>query len=458
MKELTGADFKSATVNDNKKLFIETYGCQMNVADSEVIASVMRMAGYSPAESPEEADAVFLNTCSIRDNAEQKILHRLEFFHAMRKKRKRLIVGVVGCMAERVKNDLIEHHHVDIVAGPDAYLSLPELIAAVEAGEKAINVELSATETYRDVIPWRVCGNRISGFVSIMRGCDNFCTYCIVPYTRGRERSRDVESILNEVEDLVSKGYREITLLGQNVNSYRFEKDESVITFPMLLRTVAEAAPGVRIRFSTSHPKDMSDETIEVIARVPNVCKHIHLPVQSGSTAILKKMNRKYTREWYLERVEAIRRVIPDCGLSTDVFTGFHSETEEDHKQTLSLMEICGFDAAFMFKYSERPGTFASAHLKDDIPEEVKIARLNEIIALQNRLSLESNNRCIGNIYEVLAEGTSKRSKDQLVGRTEQNRVVVFDRGRHKAGDYVRVKITGAGAATLKGEAVICPA
>ena len=454
MKEVAGADFKSATVEVSKKLFIETYGCQMNVADSEVVASVMQMAGYSAAETLEEADAVFLNTCSIRDNAEQKILNRLDFFHAMRKKRKNLIVGVLGCMAERVKDDLIEHHHVDLVVGPDAYLTLPELVAAVEAGEKAINVDLSVTETYRDVIPSRICGNHISGFVSIMRGCNNFCTYCIVPYTRGRERSRDVESILNEVKDLMSKGYKEITLLGQNVNSYCFEKEGQAITFPMLLRTVAEAAPGVRIRFSTSHPKDMSDETIRVIAEVPNVCKHIHLPVQSGSSEVLKKMNRKYTREWYLERVDAIRRMIPDCGLSTDIFSGFHSETEEDHKQSLSLMERCGFDSAFMFKYSERPGTYASKHLKDDIPEEVKVTRLNEIIALQNRLSAESNKRCIGKTYEVLVEGTSKRSREQLVGRTEQNRVVVFDRGNHKIGDYVQVKITEASSATLKGEAV----
>ncbi|MDR3118406.1 MAG: tRNA (N6-isopentenyl adenosine(37)-C2)-methylthiotransferase MiaB [Mediterranea sp.] len=452
MKELTEADSKSATEEGNRKLYIETYGCQMNVADSEVIASIMQMAGYSPAGKPEEADAVFLNTCSIRDNAEQKIINRLEFFHAMRKKRKGLIVGVLGCMAERVKNDLIEHHHVDLVAGPDAYLALPELIAAVEAGEKAINIELSATETYRDVIPSRICGNHISGFVSITRGCNNFCTYCIVPYTRGRERSRDAGSILTEVKDLVSKGYKEVTLLGQNVNSYRFGTDREAITFSKLLRLVAEAAPEARIRFSTSHPKDMSDETMEVIAQVPNVCKHIHLPVQSGSSDILKKMNRKYTREWYLERVEAIRRIIPDCGLSTDVFSGFHSETDEDHKQTLSLMETCRFDAAFMFKYSERPGTYASKHLKDNIPEEVKVARLNEIIALQNRLSAESNKHCIGKIYEVLVEGTSKRSRDQLVGRTEQNRVVVFDRGNHRVGDRVNVKITAASSATLKGE------
>lgn len=457
MNELTGADFKSATeeLDDNKKLFIETYGCQMNVADSEVIASVMKMAGYSVAETLEEADAVFLNTCSIRENAEQKIFNRLEFFHSMKKKKKHLIVGVLGCMAERVKDDLIANHHVDIVVGPDAYLSLPDLMAAVEAGEKAINVELSTTETYRDVVPSRICGNHISGFVSIMRGCNNFCTYCIVPYTRGRERSRDVESILNEVADLVAKGYKEVTLLGQNVNSYRFEKpDGEVVTFPMLLRMVAEAAPGMRVRFTTSHPKDMSDETLEVIAQMPNVCKHIHLPVQSGSSRILKLMNRKYTREWYLERVAAIRRIIPDCGLTTDIFSGFHSETEEDHALSLSLMEECAYDAAFMFKYSERPGTYASKHLADDIPEEVKVRRLNEIIALQNRLSAEANQRCIGKTYEVLVEGVSKRSKDQLFGRTEQNRVVVFNRGTHRTGDFVRVRITEASSATLKGEEV----
>ena len=331
MNEVTGADFKSATDFENKKLFIETYGCQMNVADSEVIASVMKMAGYNACETLEEADAVFMNTCSIRDNAEQKILNRLEFFYSLKKKKKHLIVGVLGCMAERVKDDLIENHHVDLVVGPDAYLTLPELIASVETGEKAMNVELSTTETYRDVIPSRICGNHISGFVSIMRGCNNFCTYCIVPYTRGRERSRDVESILNEVRDLAAKGYKEVTLLGQNVNSYCFEKDGETITFPTLLRTVAEAVPTMRVRFTTSHPKDMSDETLEVIAQVPNVCKHIHLPVQSGSSRILKLMNRKYNREWYLERVAAIKRIIPDCGLSTDIFSGFHSETEEDH-------------------------------------------------------------------------------------------------------------------------------
>lgn len=455
MKNQTGADFKSATADEGKKLFIETYGCQMNVADSEVIASVMQMAGYSVAETLDEADAVFLNTCSIRDNAEQKILNRLEFFHSLNKKKRRLIVGVLGCMAERVKDDLITNHHVDLVVGPDAYLTLPELIAAVEAGEKAINVELSKTETYRDVIPSRICGNHISGYVSIMRGCNNFCTYCIVPYTRGRERSRDVESILNEVADLVAKGYKEVTLLGQNVNSYRFVIPfRGVVTFPMLLRLVAQSAPGVRIRFTTSHPKDMSDETLQVIAEEPNVCKHIHLPVQSGSSRILALMNRRYDREWYLQRVAAIRRIIPDCGLSTDIFSGFHSETEEDHQQSLSLMEHCGYDAAFMFKYSERPGTHASKHLPDDVPEEVKIRRLNEIIALQNRLSAEANARCVGRTYEVLVEGVSKRSREQLFGRTEQNRVVVFDRGTHRVGDFVRVKITESSSATLKGEEV----
>lgn len=449
MTKEQGADLKSAT--QNKHLFIETYGCQMNVADSEVVASIMKMAGYDVCNSLDEADAVFLNTCSVRDNAEQKIFNRLEFFNSMRKKKRRLIVGVLGCMAERVKDDLIANHHVDLVVGPDAYLSLPEMIASVEAGEKAIDVELSTTETYRDVIPLRVCGTHISGFVSIMRGCNNFCHYCIVPYTRGRERSRDIESILNEVHDLERKGYKEVTLLGQNVNSYRFERDGQVVTFPMLLRLVAEAVPGMRVRFTTSHPKDMSDETLHVIAEVPNVCKHIHLPVQSGSTRILQLMNRKYTREWYLERVAAIRRIIPDCGLSTDIFCGYHSETEEDHQMSLSLMRECAYDSAFMFKYSERPGTYASKHLPDDVPEEVKIRRLNEMIALQNQLSAESNAKDVGKSFEVLIEGVSKRSKEQLFGRTEQNKVVVFDRGNHHIGEFVKVMITDSSSATLKG-------
>ena len=454
MQTNQGADSKSAT--ELKKLFIETYGCQMNVADSEVVASIMQMAGYEVCDSLDEADAVFLNTCSIRDNAEQKILNRLEYFRALRKKKRTLIVGILGCMAERVKEDLINNHQVDLVAGPDAYLSLPDLMAQVEAGQKAMNVELSTTETYRDIIPARICGNRVSGYVSIMRGCNNFCHYCIVPYTRGRERSRDVKSILGEVADLVAKGYKEITLLGQNVNSYRFEaEDGTVITFPQLLRTVAQAARGVRIRFTTSHPKDMSDETLHVIAEEPNVCRHIHLPVQSGSSRILKLMNRKYTREWYLDRVEAIRRIIPDCGLSTDIFSGFHSETEEDHQLSLSLMRECQYDSAFMFKYSERPGTYASKHLPDDISEEVKIRRLNEIIEVQNQLSAEANRRCIGKTYEVLVEGFSKRSREQLVGRTEQNRVVVFDRGTHRIGDFVTVRITDSSSATLKGEEIL---
>jgi tRNA-2-methylthio-N6-dimethylallyladenosine synthase len=456
-KETTEADFKSATDADNKKLFIETYGCQMNVADSEVIASIMQMAGYQVCDTLDEADAVFMNTCSVRDNAEQKILNRLEFFHSMNVKRGKhhpLIVGVLGCMAERVKDDLIQNHHVDLVVGPDAYLTLPDLVAAVENGQKAINVELSTTETYRDVIPSRICGNHISGFVSIMRGCNNFCHYCIVPYTRGRERSRDVESILNEVRDLCAKGYKEVTLLGQNVNSYRFEREGETVTFPMLLRRVAEAVPQMRVRFTTSHPKDMSDETLHVIAEVPNVCKSIHLPVQSGSSRILKLMNRKYTREWYLERVAAIRRIVPDCGLSTDIFAGYHSETEEDHQESLSLMRICGYDSAFMFKYSERPGTYASKHLPDDIPEDVKIRRLNEIIELQNQLSAESNAKDVGKTFEVLVEGVSKRSREQLFGRTEQNKVVVFDRGTHHIGDFVKVRITESSSATLKGEEV----
>lgn len=438
-----------------KHLFIETYGCQMNVADSEVVASVMKMAGYEPCESIDEADAVFLNTCSVRDNAEQKIIHRLEALNAMRRKGRKLIIGVLGCMAERVKEGLLNEHGADLVAGPDAYLSLPDLIAQAEVGNKAIDIELSTTETYRDIVPERYCGSRISGFVSIMRGCNNFCHYCIVPYTRGRERSRDIESILTEARDLESRNYKEITLLGQNVNSYCWKREDGTeIRFPELLRTVARAVPNLRIRFSTSHPKDMSDETLHVIAEEPNVCRHIHLPVQSGSDRILKLMNRKYTREWYMDRVAAIRRIIPDCGLSTDIFAGYCSETEEDHQQSLSLMRECGYDSAFMFKYSERPGTFASRHFPDDVPEETKIRRLEELIALQNELSAESNHRCIGKEYEILVEGVSKRSKEQLFGRTEQNKVVVFDRGNHRPGEYVKVRITDASSATLKGEEV----
>ena len=439
-----------------KKLYIETYGCQMNVADSEVVAAVMRMADYEPCDSLDEADAVFLNTCSVRDNAEQKIIHRLEALHALRKKGRRLIIGVLGCMAERVKEGLLHDHHCDLVAGPDAYLTLPDLVAQAELGHKAINTELSLTETYRDIVPERVCGSHLSGFVSIMRGCNNFCHYCIVPYTRGRERSRDLQSILAEVRDLQSRGYKEVTLLGQNVNSYRFEAADGTLTdFPTLLRTVARTAPGMRVRFTTSHPKDMSDETLRVIAEEPNVCRHIHLPVQSGSNRVLKAMNRKYTREWYLDRVAAIRRIIPDCGLSTDIFAGYCGETEEDHQLSLSLMRECAYDSAFMFKYSERPGTYASKNLPDDVPEETKIRRLNELIALQNELSLTANQRCIGQEYDILIEGVSKRSREQLFGRTEQNKVVIFDRADHRVGETIRVRITEATSATLKGEVAV---
>ena len=429
----------------------------MNVADSEVVASVMQMAGYEACDTAEEADAVFLNTCSVRDNAEQKIYHRLAELNALRKKRGgRLILGVLGCMAERVKEDLIEHHHADLVAGPDAYLNLPDLIAQVELGQKAINIELSTTETYRDIVPQRLPGNRIGGYVSIMRGCNNFCHYCIVPYTRGRERSRDVESILREVRDLKERGYKEVTLLGQNVNSYRCvgTQENEVVTFPQLLRTVAHEAYPMRVRFTTSHPKDMSDETLYVIADEPNVCKQIHLPVQSGSDKILKLMNRKYTREWYLDRVSAIRRIIPDCGLSTDIFVGYHDETEEDHRLSLSLMREVGYDSAFMFKYSERPGTYASKHLPDNVPEEEKIRRLNELIQLQTEMSAIANKRDEGKEFEVLVEGYSKRSRQQLCGRTEQGKMVVFDKGAHHPGELVQVRITGSTSATLFGELV----
>jgi len=437
-----------------KKLYIETYGCQMNVADSEVVASIMQMAGYETCTTADEADAVLLNTCSVRDNAEQKILHRLEALGALRRKRekedgRRLIVGVLGCMAERVQQVLLDDHGADLVAGPDSYLTLPDLFAQAETGHKAMNIELSTTETYRDVVPQRLHGQRIGGFVSIMRGCNNFCHYCIVPYTRGRERSRDLESILREVRDLRDRGFKEVTLLGQNVNSYQGNEGNS---FPQLLRRVAEEAPEMRVRFTTSHPKDMSDDTLRVIAEMPNVCKHIHLPVQSGSDRILKLMNRKYTREWYLDRVAAIRRIVPDCGLSTDIFVGYHSETEEDHQLSLSLMREVGYDSAFMFKYSERPGTYASKHLPDDVPEEVKIRRLNELIALQTEISAQRNAQDVGREFDVLVEGFSKRSRQQLCGRTEQNKMVVFDKAGHHIGETVRVKITGSTSATLLGE------
>ncbi len=520
-----------------KKLFIETYGCQMNVADSEVVASVMKMAGYDLCEDIADADAVLLNTCSVRDNAEQKIIHRLETLNAERRKGRKLIVGILGCMAERVREELIDRHGADLVAGPDAYMSLPDLIAQVETGHKAINIELSTTETYRDVVPQRLHGARTGGFVSIMRGCNNFCHYCIVPYTRGRERSRDVESILREVRDLSDRGYKEVTLLGQNVNSYKaapsgspkgerpvasdvlsgstaneterpaasdvlsgstaneterpaasdvaennIETNQNNISvadagatsngasssplggteggpasgldFASLLRMVARAVPGMRVRFTTSHPKDMSDETLRVIAEEPNVCRHIHLPVQSGSNRILKLMNRKYTREWYLDRVAAIRRIVPDCAITTDIFVGYHSETEEDHQMSLSLMREVGYDSAFMFKYSERPGTYASKHLPDDVPEDVKIRRLNEMIQLQTELSAAANRRDVGREFRVLVEGYSKRSREQMCGRTEQNKMVVFDKGQCHVGQTVRVRITDSTSATLFGEII----
>ena len=441
-------------MGQNRTLYIETYGCQMNVADSEVVASVMATVGYDVTDNLDEADAVLLNTCSIRDNAEQKILSRLAFLASLRRKRPksspRLIIGVIGCMAERVREDLVANHGVDLVAGPDSYLDLPALFASVEAGEKAVNVTLSTSETYRDIIPARITGNIVSGFISIMRGCNNFCSYCIVPYTRGRERSREPQSILAELADLRARGFKEATLLGQNVNSYSYTGSDGVtVDFPALLTMVAEAAPDMRIRFTTSHPKDMSDEIIATMARYPNICKHIHLPVQSGSNAVLKSMNRKYTREWYLDRIAAIRRAMPDCGISTDLFTGFHDESEADFEMTLDLMREVGFDSSFMFKYSERPGTLASKVMPDNVSEEVKIDRLNRMIALQNELSAASNRRDVGRTFDVLVEGVSKRSKEQMVGRNQQNKTCVFPRGTFRIGDTVKVKVVDSSSATL---------
>ncbi|WP_313381017.1 tRNA (N6-isopentenyl adenosine(37)-C2)-methylthiotransferase MiaB [Proteiniphilum saccharofermentans] len=438
-----------------KKLFIETYGCQMNVADTEVVASIMEMDGYRLTDNDRDADAIFVNTCSIRDNAEQRVIQRLEYFNALKRKRKApLIVGVLGCMAERAKSDLIDDHNVDLVVGPDAYLDLPNLVGAAERGEKAINIQLSKTETYKDVIPLKLNGSNISGYISIMRGCDKFCTYCIVPFTRGRERSREPESILNELRAMREKGFREVTLLGQNVNSYRFMDSDRKIDFPALLAMVAEAAPEMRIRFTTSHPRDMTDETLETIAKYKNLCNYIHLPVQSGSSRMMKLMNRRYDREWYMDRIAAIKRIIPGCGLSTDIMCGFHSETEEDHQETLSMMREVGFDSAFMFKYSERPGTYAAKRLEDNIPEEVKSRRLQEIIDLQMELSRQSNEKDMGKEFEVLTEGFSKRSREQLFGRTDQNKVVIFDKKKHRIGEFVKVKITGFTPATLLGESL----
>lgn len=437
-----------------KKLFLETYGCQMNVADSEVVAAVMRTIDYEVTDVMEEADAVFLNTCSIRDNAEQKILSRLQFFQNQKKKKKSLLVGLLGCMAERTKDELMERKLVDLVVGPDSYMDLPNLVALAEQGLPAINVQLSTTETYKSVVPVRVAGSLISGYVSIMRGCNNFCSYCIVPYTRGRERSREVESILNEVSDLQQHGYKEVILIGQNVNSYLYVDGEKSVNFADLLRLVSEQFPMLRIRFTTSHPKDMSDEILEVVASCPNVCNHIHLPVQSGSNKILRSMNRRYTREWYLDRITSIRRHIPDCGITTDMFCGFHDETDEDHQLSLSLMREVGFDSAFLFKYSERPGTFASKSLPDNVSEEKKIERLNEMIALQNQLSAASNERDKGRVFEVLVEGRSKRSEEQFCGRNQQNKMMVFPRGNYKVGDLIKVRAIDCTSATLIGELV----
>ena len=442
-----------------KKLYIETYGCQMNVADSELVASIMKMAGYEVCDNENEADAIFLNTCSIRENAENKVINRLDILHAMGKKRETpLIIGVLGCMAERVKDNLIQNHHANLVCGPDSYLNLPDMIAQCENGTNAIDIKLSLTETYRDVIPQRLGGNRVSGFVSIMRGCNNFCHYCIVPYTRGRERSRDVESILAEVRDLHDRGFKEVTLLGQNVNSYGLlpngSRPENGTSFAELLRTVAHEVPDMRVRFTTSNPEDMTEDILHAIADEPNICKHIHFPVQSGSDKILKLMNRKYTRQEYLDHVEAIRRIIPGCGLTTDIFVGYHDETPEDHQQTLDLVREVGFDSAFMFKYSERPGTYAAKHLPDNVSEETKIERLNELIQLQTQMSAERNKQDEGKEFEILIESFAKRSREQMMGRTEQNKAVVIARNNHKPGDRVKVRITGSTSATLFGEEI----
>ncbi|KGL52578.1 (dimethylallyl)adenosine tRNA methylthiotransferase [Porphyromonas canoris] len=447
-------DYKNS--NNVKLLYIETYGCQMNIADSEVVASIMETDGYGLTENMDEADAIFINTCSVRENAETKVLNKLEQLHHMRKKSgRKVVLGVLGCMAERVKEDLINNHNADLVVGPDSYMDLPNLVGAAEKGEKAINVELSTQETYKDVIPLKMSGLHISGFLSIMRGCNNFCTYCIVPYTRGRERSRSIQSILNEIDHMKEKGYREVTLLGQNVNSYLYTTPEGEeINFAKLLELIALRAPNMRIRFTSPHPKDMSDETLLVMSKYHNICKHIHLPAQSGSNKILKVMNRNYTREWYLDRVSKIRSIMPDCGISTDMFCGFHSETEEDFQETLDLMREVGYDSAFMFKYSERPGTYAAKRLPDDVPEEVKLDRLQRMINLQNELSEKSNKQDIGKVFEVLIEGFSKKSRDQLFGRTQQNKVVVFDKGSYRIGQLAQVRITEATSATLKGEAI----
>lgn len=440
---------------DNKKLFMETYGCQMNVADSEVVASIMEHDGFQITKTREEADVILVNTCSVRENAETRVRGRVQGFSELKKKNPKLLVGVIGCMAERLGEKLFEQEkNVNIVVGPDAYMDLPMLVKKAEKGEKAINIELSLTETYKDICPSRIDETSISGFVSIMRGCNNFCTYCIVPYTRGRERSRNPESILKEVRDLSDKGYKEVTLLGQNVNSFVYKNSDSQVSFPELLELVAQEVPNMRIRFATSHPKDMSDDTLHVIAKYSNICNFIHLPVQSGSDSVLKDMRRKYTQEWYKDRITAIRKIIPGCGISSDIFCGFHNESDEDFQETIELMKWARFDLAYMFKYSERPGTFAYKNLEDNVPEEVKSKRLDEMIHLQNQISLENNQNDIGEVFEVLIEGISKRSEQDVYGRTSQNKVIVFPKGNFEVGDFANVIVNSCTKATLVGVSV----
>ena len=432
-----------------RKIYIETYGCQMNVVDSEVIFAIMAKEGYERTESMDEADIILANTCSVRDNAEQRIWGRIELFHTQKKKRPEVIVGIVGCMAERLKDKLTDTGKVDLVAGPDSYRAIPELIRNIAPDKPQVDVLLSHEETYADIVPVRTDKNGVSAFISIMRGCNNVCSYCVVPYTRGAERSRDPETILSEARDVFSRGYREVTLLGQNVDSYLWKCDAGTVTFAQLLESVSEISPELRVRFATNHPKDISDDLIEAMARHDNICKHIHLPVQSGSDRLLEKMRRRYTREWYLERVRKIREVLPGCGITTDVIAGFCSETEEDHQDTLSLFSEVGFDYAFMFNYSERPGTLAARKYPDDVPLEVKTRRLNEIISLQNELSLKSNQADIGKTFTVLVEGPSKKNPEELCGRTGSNKMCVFPDKVHKAGDYVDVTVLSCTSATL---------
>lgn len=438
----------------NNKVYIETYGCQMNVADSETVAGIMMSNDYVATQNLQEADIIIINTCSVRDNAEKKIWNRLQQIKGLKKKNKNLKIGIIGCMAQRLAEKILENPVVDFVAGPDSYRSIPELVKESDINLRPVYVNFDINETYSGIEKHKNDNNNISGFIAITRGCNNFCSYCIVPYTRGRERSSSFNDIISQINTLNQKGFKEVTLLGQNVNSYYFEENNLKVNFPKLLEMVAQTAPKMRIRFTTSHPKDLSDELIETIAKHNNICNHIHLPVQSGSNSILEKMNRHYTREWYLNRIEAIRKTIPDCGISTDLFCGFCGETEKDFEQTLNLMEVVGFDMAFMFKYSERPGTNAAKFFKDDVPEDIKIQRLNRMIKLQNKISLQRNKADINKTFEVLIEGYSKRSNQMLFGRTEQNKVVVFPAENAKIGDFVIVKINEASSATLKGEIV----